>query len=65
MSITVREPNGSRTVYEDEMVERIIDGCRTELAINFDCPAPQILRVYAAKLGISVDRLKDLLGKNL
>jgi len=30
-----------------------IEACLTELAINFDCPAPQILRVHLAKMNIS------------
>jgi hypothetical protein len=39
----------------------IIEACKTELAINFDCPAKQILRVYGAKLGISGEQMDKLL----
>jgi len=30
-----------------------IEACLTELAINFDCPALQIVRVHCAKMNIS------------
>jgi hypothetical protein len=31
-----------------------VEACCTELAINFDCPAKQIIGFYAAKMGISI-----------
>lgn len=31
---------------------QILDKCKKELAMNFECPAEQILGVYGAKLGL-------------
>lgn len=61
MPIQVREPNGSKTIYTDIQVERILDGCATELAMNFDVPAARILGVYGAKLGKTGDQIRQML----
>jgi hypothetical protein len=58
----VREPNGSRTIYTAAQVDRIIDACCTELAMNFDVPAMSILGWYGAKLGITAEQLKERLA---
>lgn len=42
--------------------ENLIERCKFELATNFDCPAEQIIRVYAARIGMSAAGLKKLLA---
>ncbi len=39
----------------------LVERCARELAMNFDCPAPRIMGVYAARLGVSVRQLERLL----
>ena len=41
--------------------EQVIERCKFELATNFECPSQQILGVYGAKLGLSWDKMRDLL----
>ena len=41
--------------------EQIIDACRKELAMNFECPAERILGFYGAKLGMSSKEMDELL----
>ncbi len=48
-----------KTLTDAEM--KIVEACKTELAINFDCPAAQILRVYGGKLGLSGKQMGALL----
>ena len=38
-------------IMDRETLEQIISQCQTELATNFDCPAPQIIAMYAARAG--------------
>jgi hypothetical protein len=39
----------------------ILEACARELAMNFECPAPQIMGVYAAKLGMTLKQLQAAL----
>ena len=41
--------------------EQIIDACRKEIAMNFECPAERILGFYGAKLGMSSKEMDELL----
>ena len=63
--ITTREPNGSKTRYTAEQVQRCLDACRTELAINFDVPAQQILGIYGAKLGMTGEGIGQMLRDSI
>lgn len=48
-----------------EYKEQVIKQCSFELATNFDCPAPQILGVYAAKIGLNSRQMFDLLASRI
>lgn len=50
----------SKSTRSDPIMD-VIDQCRRELAMNFDCPAAQILRVYGAKLGMTGDEMRQQL----
>jgi len=42
-------------------MQPVIDACRSELAMNFECPAERILGFYGAKLGMSSKEMDELL----
>ena len=42
-------------------LQPVIDACRSELAMNFECPAERILGFYGAKLGMSSKEMDELL----
>jgi len=46
---------------QDSNRKDLLDKCARELAMNFECPAPQIMGVYASRLGVSVKQLERLL----
>jgi hypothetical protein len=38
-----------------------IEACKFELATNFDAPAESILGFYGARLGVSSDKMREIL----
>lgn len=41
--------------------QRVIEECQTQLAINFDIPARDIVSYYGSKIGLSYDEMRELL----